>query len=193
MQLCSKAFLLDHGKMIQAGTTDHIVDYYMTNSSAIGKTGYISDDNRDKDIYVTEAKAVNDEGLIVSDFSHREQINISILCHVNKWIPDVNVGFFVRDMRGRRVFTTENREWGNVEPINQELCATVTIPSDFLVPGQYYFSFFVSIPKVRFLDWVEDVLSITIIDAGSKFLIYEGGDYGCVFAECKWDIRKCNT
>jgi lipopolysaccharide transport system ATP-binding protein len=40
------------------------------------------------------------------------------------------------------------------------------------------------------LDWIEDALTITILDGGSVFSAYEGYDYGCVFADCKWTINS---
>jgi hypothetical protein len=30
----------------------------------------------------------------------------------------------------------------------------------------------------------------TVIDTGSEFAIYEGLDYGCVFAKCDWNIKN---
>jgi lipopolysaccharide transport system ATP-binding protein len=57
-----------------------------------------------------------------------------------------------------------------------------------LVPGKYVFTFGISTTTGRSVDWVEDVAPITIVDGGSEFSKYEGGDYGCVFAECEWNL-----
>lgn len=189
-QLCSKAFLLSKGNIAKAGDAQRVIDYYLSDTLSASKNEFTAGANCEKDMFVAKAQALNSEGDVASHFSHQEKITIAISYKINKWISDVNIGFFVRDTRGRRVFTTENREWDNVKAEKQELYVTVTIPSNFLVPGQYLFTFFVSVPRIRFVDWVEDVLSITIVDTGSRFLMYEGGDYGCVFAECKWNVRS---
>jgi lipopolysaccharide transport system ATP-binding protein len=189
-QLCSKAFLLSKGNIAKAGDTQPVIDYYLSDTLSASQNEFTAGANCEKDMFVTKAQALNSEGDVTSHFSHQEKIIVAISYKINKWISDVNIGFFVRDTKGRRVFTTETREWDNVKVEKQELYVTVTIPSNFLVPGQYLFTFFVSVPRIRFVDWVEDVLSITIVDTGSRFLMYEGGDYGCVFAECKWNVRS---
>ncbi len=188
-QLCSKAFLLSKGNIVEAGDTQRVIDYYLSDTLSASRNEFSAGTNCGKDMFVAKAQALNSEGDVTSHFSHQEKIVIAVSYKINKWIPDVNIGFFVRDTRGRRVFTTEHREWDNAKAERQELDVTVTLPSNFLVPGQYLFTFFVSVPRIRFVDWVEDVLSITIVDTGSKFLMYDGGDYGCVFAECQWNVR----
>ncbi len=187
-QLCNKAFLLSGGSIAKEGNTQPVIDQYLSDTSSASKNEYTADTNCEKDLFVAKAQALNTTGNVTSHFSHQEEIIIAVSYKINKWISDVNIGFFVRDGRGRRVFTTENRDWNNIKVEKKELDVTVTIPSNFLVPGQYFFTFFVSVPAVRFVDWVEDVLSITVVDTGSRFLMYEGGDYGCVFAECKWNV-----
>ena len=190
-QLCNKAILLENGRIANAGPTDQVIDDYINDSLSNGKKRFVALENCDKEMFVAEAQALNKKGDITSDFSHQEKIVISIFIKINKWISDLNVGFFVTDTRGRRVFTTENREWGDKNPTEQELHLSVTIPSDFLVPGHYLFTFFISVPKVRFIDWIDDAIAVTVVDVGSKFLMYEGGDYGCVFANCKWTVENC--
>ncbi len=188
-QLCNKSFILSSGSIIREGSTQSVINQYLHDTSSAIKNEFTADTNCEKDLFVAKAQALNNTGNVTSHFSHQEEIIIAISYKINKWISDVNVGFFVRDERGRRVFTTENRDWDSVKVNKKELEVTVTIPSNFLVPGEYFFTFFVSVPAVRFIDWVEDVLSITIVDTGSMFLMYEGGDYGCVFADCKWNIE----
>lgn len=185
-QLCGKALLLNQGAIVKEGDTQRVIDYYMNEVSSGTSGGFTASSQSDKDIFITRAQALDSEGKTKSYFSHKEPIVIAITCKINRWLPNSIMGFFVRDHRGRKVFTTKNPEWSKLGQNNKEVSVTATIPLAFLVPGKYVFTFAVSLPNVGAVDWVEDVLPITIIDGGSEFSAHEGGDYGCVFANCDW-------
>lgn len=184
-QLCRKAMLLNHGVITKEGDTQSVIDYYLNEVTNGSRGGFIGSES-DKDIYITRAQALDSEGNTKTHFSHKEPIDIAITCKINRWWPNSIMGFFVRDHRGRKVFTTKNPQWSKLGQNKNEVQVTATIPPAFLVPGKYVFTFAVSLPTVGAVDWVEDVLPITIIDGGSEFSVFEGGDYGCVFANCDW-------
>lgn len=185
-QLCRKALLMNQGTIIKAGDTDHVIDYYI-NEVVAGTSGeFRVGAHSNKDIVITGAQALDSEGKTKSFFSHKEPIVIAITCRINRWWPNSIMGFFVRDHRGRKVFTTKNPEWRKVGKDAREVRVTAKIPMAFLVPGKYLFTFAVSAPNIGRVDWVEDVLPITIVDGGSEFSENDGGDYGCVFANCEW-------
>jgi len=184
-KLCPKAFLLGHGGIVKAGDTPSVIDYYMNEVSAESR-GEFRGAQSDKDMFIIRAEALDSEGKAKTYFSHTEPIVIAITCRINRWVSNSLLGFFVRDHRGRKVFTTNNPQWNSLGQNNKDVRVTATIPSAFLVPGKYVFTFAVSLPNVGPVDWVEDVLPITIIDGGSEFSAHEGADYGCVFANCEW-------
>ncbi|MCA1603396.1 MAG: hypothetical protein LC776_17735, partial [Acidobacteria bacterium] len=79
--------------------------------------------------------------------------------------------------------------WSEIRPDKNQVNVTAIIPRNFLVPGKYAFT--IAITARHFVvDSIEDVLPITIVDGGSEFSRYEGGDYGCVFANCAWSIEN---
>ena len=184
-QLCRKALFLNQGTIEKEGETQSVIDYYLNEIANGSRGGYISSES-DKDIYVTRAEALDTDGNIKTHFSHKETIVLAITFKINRWLPNSTMGFFVKDHRGRKIFTANNPEWTTVGQGKKEVRVTVKIPGAFLVPGKYVFTFAVNVPNVGFADWVEDVLPITIIDGGSEFHAYEGADYGCVFGNCEW-------
>ncbi|MBU2609729.1 MAG: ABC transporter ATP-binding protein [Chloroflexi bacterium] len=189
-QLCNKALLLGNGAVTKQGDTQPVIDYYLGVVSSQSQNGFTATSESNKAMFITKAQALNSKGEAISHFTHKEQIIIAISCKINQWVPNTVMGFFIRDHRCRKVFTNNNPEWANIDPKSREVHTTVTIPSNFLVPGQYMFTFAISAPHVSTIDWVEDILAITIVDGGSVFSAYEGYDYGCVFADCKWAIGK---
>ncbi|HEY9876757.1 MAG TPA: ABC transporter ATP-binding protein [Candidatus Obscuribacterales bacterium] len=189
-QLCKKAILLSKGSVVQEGDTQEVIDYYLSEASAESNNGYTASSNSDKEICITKVQALNLEGKITYNFTHKEPILIAIECTINQWVSNTVMGFFVTDQKGRKVFTNNNTEWNNINENNQKIYTSVTLPCNFLVPGQYVFTFAISVQHQRSIDWVEDALTITIIDGGSVFSSYEGYDYGCVFADCSWKLDK---
>jgi lipopolysaccharide transport system ATP-binding protein len=191
-QLCTKAVLLNKGSILESGEPKKVIDFYLRDLSLkVQNIGFITSEST-KEMFVSKVQALNSEQEITSHFAHTDQIVIRITYKINKWNLGIHVGFFVSDQRGRRVFTTENNTLDKSTIQSGKLSVCVTIPSNFLVAGDYFFTFYISIPHVRFIDWVEDILRISIIDSGSQFLMYEGGDYGCVFANCKWQAISSN-
>ena len=189
-QLCGKAMLLNHGGIAKQGDTQTVIDYYLNEVTDGSREGFVGAES-DKDICITKAQSLDAQGNAKTHFSHNEPIVIAITCKINRWLPTSIMGFFVRDHRGRKVFTSKNPEWdkvgqNKVGQNNKEVQVTATLPLSLLVPGKYVFTFAVSLPSVGAVEWVEDVLPITIIDGGSEFSVSEGGDYGCVFANCEW-------
>src|SRR5262249_23548309 len=98
------------------------------------------------------------------------------------------LGFRVTDQRSRRVFSSMT-ELSERHVKDGRSYATVTIPPNLLVPGKYSFLISIFIFGV-WLDVLENEVQIDVLDAGSRFSMYEGIDYGCVFADCKWELSK---
>lgn len=187
-KLCSKAVLLSKGQIVQQGNTQHVINYYMSQASSDFNNVYTPNVNSNKEIIIAKAQALNLAGETTSHFAHNEQIIIAINCKINQWLPNTVMGFYIKDQRGRKVFTNINNQWVNIDPSYKEIHTKVAIPANFLVPGQYMLSFAISVEHVRIVDLIEDAIGINVIDAGSMFASYEGMDYGCVFADCKWSI-----
>lgn len=187
-ELCNRVILLGEGRIVEEGPTERVIDRYLREVSP-PSTGGFTASTHDKDMFVAGVQTFDLGGRRKSCFTHDEEIVIAITCKVNRWVPNTSLGFFVKDHRGRKVFTTNNPQWGKLRPDVKQIGTTAIIPRHFLVPGKYVFTFAVSAPGVA-LDWVEDVMPITIVDGGSEFARYEGGDYGCVFAKCEWSVES---
>jgi lipopolysaccharide transport system ATP-binding protein len=189
-ELCDRAMVLDKGHMMNEGTTHSIIKYYLEEASSKSGEGYISLTNRDHDIFIEKIQAINDQGMKTNTFLHNESIRITLRCIVNRWVPNSVIGFYLVDQRGRKVFTNNSDKWPVSSKDGEVINLSLTIPRNFLVPGQYSFTFAISIHHVRAIDMAQDALLINVIDAGTVFSSYEGYDYGCVFADCIWNLSR---
>jgi lipopolysaccharide transport system ATP-binding protein len=187
-QFCNKAFLLDKGMIAQSGTVSNVVNYYM-NMSANNMDGFQAETAlRYKDIAIIKARSYDAEGSPAVNFVHNQEIVIEIICKINKWVSGTEVRVAVRDSK-RNVFTTDTELIMQSGVISNELCAKVVIPAGVLRPEQYFFKLATYLPNQVIFDLVDDALSITVIDGGSKYAASEGLDYGCVFVDCKWTVN----
>jgi lipopolysaccharide transport system ATP-binding protein len=188
-QLCSTSFLLHKGSIIKAGQVKETVDYYMSNLSSTDNK-IVEVKSSDKDMYISKIQSFNTRYKHVLNYSYNEKVIITVTCKINKWLPESVMGFFVTDHKGRKVFTNMNNKWKFVDNKTREIISTVTIPENFLVPGQYSFTFAITVEHVKLIDIINDAIAVTIIDTGTDFAAYEGHDYGCVFADCVWNIEE---
>jgi lipopolysaccharide transport system ATP-binding protein len=192
-QLCHKTILLSHGKISQFGKTPEIIEHYLDEGSAHNKEGFSVPENIHKKVYFSDIRTLSAEGKHTNSFKHNESITLAIQCRINEWVSNAKMGFYVTDQRGRKVFTSNNPQWRRVNPGCGRVCTSVVIPGNVLVPGKYFMTFAVHLPRIEYVDLVSDAVSITIIDGGSAFASEEGRDYGCVFVECRWRLERLDA
>jgi len=188
-QLCNSAFLIDRGELVQKGSVQHVVNHYM-NLSANGVRGFEAHAaSRLKDVAIIKAQTYDAEGNPSSNFTHTQEITVTISCKINRWVRGAEIRIFVRDSK-RSVFTTDTELITQDGKIPEELFVKAVIPSGLLRPEHYFFTLCTFLPNQVIFDSVEDAFSITVIDGGSKYAASEGLDYGCVFVDCKWSVKN---
>lgn len=190
-QLCTKSINLDKGTLIFNGDVKHSISLYLGGTDCNKSAEYISAVNRNSEA------TVRIEGVSVCDvasgskyeFGHDETISIVIVLKPKLFLKDAYIGIAVQDKLGRKVFSHQARFGDFVSNFHQAIRATVVIPSHFLTSGLYFVTVAVHEPNVRLIDFIEDCVRFLIVDVGSDYAIYEGKDYGCVYANCLWNIN----
>lgn len=189
--LCNRAMLLDHGHLIQTGSTREIIDRYLSQFSEDLENGFERrSQGTGKDIAIMSARTYNAAGEAVGLFTHNEPITVGIVYKINNWLAGIDLRIMVRDFSGRMVFTSDSSVDVDLrdEPFFE---ARVQIPANFLRPHKYIFTLSVIIPDMATVDLVPDAFAMTVIDGGSHWAKTEGQhDYGCVFANCEWSLIR---
>jgi lipopolysaccharide transport system ATP-binding protein len=184
-QICGRAILMEHGRIALEGETQRVIDQYVSRSNRAADDGYRAASVAGKDVVITEAHGLNSEDQRTPYFTHDDPIRIALTCQIARWVPGIQVGLSVRDMRERIVFRTET-PLPETAPGDCRVM-TATIPGHTLMPGSFIVTIFVHRPFVTILDLAVDALTVHVVDAGSRFASYEGKvDCGCVFVECAW-------
>nr|WP_275973908.1 ABC transporter ATP-binding protein [Argonema galeatum] len=191
-QLCSEAIFLETGKVIKKGEAKEVISLYLEKSTFNQTNTFIRSDlgKIEKEIYITQAKTVNSLDVPLSEFGHTEQIVLKISFLVRRWIEDVVMGVSLKDIQNRKIFTSQTKVNNKLGYINNhvEMTAKMKIPVKLITPGKYYFTIAFHIPNISIIDIIEEACIFTVVDIGSEFAMYEGGDYGCIFADCSWEM-----
>ncbi|HNW90497.1 MAG TPA: Wzt carbohydrate-binding domain-containing protein, partial [Bacteroidales bacterium] len=188
-QLCSRGMLLKNGKIEYAGDIHNVVNNYI--ESLNSGTDIVIRENSNAAIYFKDIVSCNNNLTLKSVFRHDEDIYVKVDIKINNWPGNTYMGFYIQDLKNRKIFTNNNLLWENMEPPQESLVSTLLkIPGNFLVPGTYRLSFAITSMQKITLGFIENAVSFTIIDTGTVFNQYDGFDYGCVFANCEWSFIK---
>lgn len=194
-QLCSRVFILEKGRLVKSGTTQNTISSYMENlsvneSNRMNRSNLKSKIAESEDIYIVYVETINASEIPTSNFGHNEAITLKIGCKVKTWYNNLVISIALKDRLGRKIFTSEMR-LDDIKKNEESFSAKVKLPIKFLTPGKYYFTIALHLPNVRIVDYIDEACLFNITDIGSEFAIYEGLDYGCVFANCEWNIASC--
>lgn len=187
-QLCARAIMLDAGRLIDYGPARKVIEAYL--ESGMGKAaGFVARAvSETSEMPILSARTSTLAGQAASRFTHEDAIVVTITCRVNRWVTGTEVRLVIRDDRGRTVFTTD----AELDPRKAEAAPTISakaiIPGNFLRPNGYVATLATFVPHQVIFDLINDALTFSVIDAGSKYAASEGMDYGCVFANCDWEI-----
>lgn len=188
VQLCNKALLFENGHIIQSGLVKSVVNSYMNMvTKDISEYSSNTTQSANKEIAILKVQTLDETGNQSSNFLHNEKLQILITCKINHWVQGAEVGISVRNSKVK-VFTTETIFPAHCPNNSDEITFRVAIPSGLLRPDRYFITIAVYLPNQSIFDLLEDVLSVTIVDGGSRYAANEGLDYGCVFVECPWMI-----
>lgn len=185
LQLCSRAILLDKGALIADDFAHKVVDQYLQNVSD-NHEGFTTT-RSDKDMTIMEAYTQLDNGEKSAKFTHLENIQVVIKIHINQWVKDAELRLVVRDTNGKAIFTSDIKLEAKDAGTSNKMQAIAEIPANFLRRKIYiYFATF--IPHLVIIDLLQDVITISIIDGGSKYAASEGLDYGYIFFNPRWQF-----
>lgn len=138
-RLCNRAVLLRHGEVAAVGPTASVINKYMKEGIA-GAAQYNQEHNPEKPMNLLEARVVNQDGGVVSQFGYDEPVLIRLKYEINEPVRGCYVGIELLTSIGVSVLTTadhdadmtmlEDRKPGVYE-------GEVVIPPQFLNPGEY--------------------------------------------------------
>jgi lipopolysaccharide transport system ATP-binding protein len=180
-QLCSKAILLDKGRVLMVDRTETVVDAYLNrhdeSSSAIQKAGAPGENQ------FTLAHMSDREGGTRVEYRFDEEILVAVELSVESFSEDLELAMRLMDRQKNAVFTIHEKLDKHRRPGSATIRLNVVIPAVFVAPGKYSWLMCINKPGVQAFDLQNDVLQFHVVDTGSEFSRYQGANYGSVFAQ----------
>ena len=121
--LCTRAILLEHGRVIRDGTPQDVLDYYNAliaerENTTVRETLHVSGRTRvtsgTGDATVEAIALLNERGTPVEHVNVGEQVELRIAVQVRSDIPRLVLGYMIKDRLGQPVFGTNTHHTGQV-------------------------------------------------------------------------------
>jgi lipopolysaccharide transport system ATP-binding protein len=187
-QLCTKTIILENGTVVFEGSTNDGIDYYLQSNLFDGYKGHYVNENIEESGFVS-LELIDTNKASRTEFGFDESITIRIKIKIEEKYLEAYMGFRVVNKSETIIFSSEIKLSSLIEK-SSIYEFEVKIPSKFLVPNIFNIVFWMHIPNVKLICYLDNCLSFEIIETGSEFHMYQGKDYGCVFADCDW---LCST
>jgi len=184
--LCTRGIVLENGGIVFDGGTNDAIDFYLQSNQYEGYIGNYINETVEESGFVKLA-LVDKNNKNRTEFGFDEPITIKINVKVTEKHLNAHIGFRVVDRDERVIFTSEIKLTNEIDKAGFHQFE-VKLPKLFLVPNKFNLTFGMHIPNVLMIDYLVDCLSFEIVETGSDFHIYGNADYGCVFADCDWNI-----
>jgi lipopolysaccharide transport system ATP-binding protein len=179
-ELCTKALVLENGKIAFNGRVDNAVLLYLNKYKSRGSVYKVSKSKLKNDNQFIEIYNGNSRNKAQSEYNYDEDIKLVFELVLPKWNDALEVGIFPCDKLGRRVFMIEVPLKNYYSGVPR-LKLSVTIPKETLLPGDYSWEVFIHNPLVSLYDHINGICNFTINETGSKLSKYNGCDNGCVY------------
>jgi len=186
-QLCTKTMVMEFGKVAYFGKTKEGIDYYLQSNQYEGYiSSYVNETVEESGFISLSLVDKNDDGR--TEFGFDEPIAIKIKVKVAEQHLNAHIGFRVVDRNERVIFTSEIKLTKEIDKAGVHQFE-VKLPEQFLVPNKFKLTFGMHTPSVALIDYQEECLSFEVVETGSALYTYSNSDYGCVFADCNWNLR----
>jgi lipopolysaccharide transport system ATP-binding protein len=175
--LCKSGILLDNGSIKSSGDITTVVDKYLHSQQDDGF--YSSNKTNTGPVFISSIGVSNVSGIAKKSFLHTEKIRITTHLVINVPTPDVMLLIIILDKYKREVFCAETKT-------QNKNMLVLEIASKFLTRGIYSLQLYVYKSPATDFEFLDDVCSFEVVDAGSEFAHMEDFNYGCVFGRYEW-------
>ena len=190
--LCTRACLLDGGRLIDDGAPESVIARYVSIGRVDTSGLYRRSEGEGAKLPLSfrEIRLCGEDGASAGEFRFDESIRIRVECHSSlDSFEGVILAVAVRDSHERKVFTGLTRlEEQDIR--GDRFTATMSIPSCFLAPGSFYLQPAICMPGRKIFDTETRVCDFRVLETGSEFSGFGGEDVGCVFSPCDWKFES---
>jgi lipopolysaccharide transport system ATP-binding protein len=169
-RLCNWALLVDHGRIVEQGSTQDVVEKYLTHEN--GKTCHVKfPPDPSRQMRLRELTILNAFGIPSSQINMSETFRVRVSYDVNRTLESAHVICFFCSADGTNIFGTGDAD---CRPERLETrhpghyCAEFEVPRLLLGEGQYSITVALGIPFVQNFERHENLVRFEIVDLRSE-------------------------
>ncbi|PQA94339.1 hypothetical protein B0A69_07665 [Chryseobacterium shigense] len=179
-QLCNTGILMKHGNIVDQGGVNKIMENYIINElSPNSEFKYIEDLSKKAQIH--NIKISNNKHIETTEFSHMDDINITI-DYINRSVDKgVRINIAILDKFENVIFITRKR----FEDLHEN-SLSLQIEGNRLIPNTYILSVALDTPGVELYDYIKGGIQINIIETGHENFLAGDTDNGIIHPPVIW-------
>jgi lipopolysaccharide transport system ATP-binding protein len=199
-RLCSRAILLEQGKLVEDGTVTEVISKYVGGGQTLASRSWTDSEQNpgDETIQLNSIRAVDEDHKSSDPFDIRNRIGIEIEFELLKGDVWFTSGFNVTNADGQMLFNvteSPDPDWDTGRRSAGHYKTTAWIPGNFLAEGLHFvnfaFSGFEHRPVKKAI--APSVIAFNVVDhlqGGSVRGTYAGSFPGLVRPMLDWDSEK---
>lgn len=187
-RLCSRALLIEKGRLAREGSASDVVSYYLSESVP---RAYVGETSRSTSRPVfLGANLLGRDGAPAEMVLSSEPIDLLVSWRLPTSMPHVRVGLGINSADGQRIFGSAPEDGGVESPSAAgDYEALVRVPPDVLLAGRYTVALCLWGPGGIF-DYPDSAFSFRVEPGVSPAYRVDGAREGLVQVLCGWDVRK---
>ena len=190
--LCPKSMLLRNGRLVMIQDSRKTIAKYISNSQN-SQEGQIDLSPTKSDAFFTNIAIHNSNGAMSTQVEVSSFFTISFQYTILRSIQGLEISFSLFNQYGSKIFyCPQSNSNNNIEKqiVKGKYVGEVTIPGNFLTPGNYSISAGIHQPNIEVFDARKHVIAFQIVESGSNLYAFSGADMGSVLVDFQWTVRS---
>ncbi|RNC86873.1 MAG: ABC transporter ATP-binding protein [Winogradskyella sp.] len=184
--LCTRAIVLEHGKIVFSGGTDEAVSYYLKGGGDVENSKNFDEDYEKDDFKLNHISVYNLGSDIKDAIKENKDIEVKTSLFVKTNTPeDLHITYHLTNELGDTMFSFSNYNSKAVLKHGNNVLKCV-IPKMFLQSGQYFLSLLIVKNKKHAAFVGRDILSFTVVDSSRELGAYMGREPGYIRPNFNW-------
>lgn len=190
--LCSRAVLLENGKLVLDSDTSRVVDKYLQTSSSMNVSEFVNSDDTNYNFFIRRAKLLSlKNGKPIYDLD--DEISLEVQYEVRNKVIGGVVTLELCDAKSNTIYLSFDSDQSPelLEERNKGVYKVkIVLPRKILKPGEYYISLGTGIANQSKLSYFKSCLSFEVVPTKiySSFLSYDSRRVGLIRSDICWEL-----
>lgn len=198
-ELCSRAILLDKGRVVQEGPTAQVINAYMSESVKLSQGSEDLSDPKLRKNSIESSRVKwqkisieNAHHVVTNHINYQEPFTIKMVASVTEILEDLHLSCTIRSSLGFEVLNTFQIDEGARAQFDKGIIeCDVCIDPNLLSPGSYEIGIGANGPRV--IDWIPTAIQLDILETNTETnKSWKNHRVGMIYYPYNWKITQAN-